>query len=58
MARLKAIRSFTDASTGKLIVAGREFDCAQSTASSLVKQGLAAPVQAAKPAAKKPRRRS
>ena len=49
MARMRALRTFTDASTGHLVMQGREFECAPAAASRLADSRMAEPVEAPKP---------
>lgn len=41
MTRCRTLRAFTDASTGKLVSEGREFECPPEAAAKLVVSGVA-----------------
>ena len=53
MARMRALRTFTDASTGRLVQEGREFECAPGAVARLAASGVA---EKAEPAKAKPAR--
>jgi len=43
MVRMKALRSFTDASTGKLVMEGQTFECDGASTKRLALSGIAEP---------------
>ena len=49
MVRMRALRAFTDASTGRLVAEGQEFECTQESAERLAACGIV-DAAAAKPA--------
>lgn len=59
MARMKALRCFTDASTGRLVAEGAEFDASEHAAAALARKGLAEPLDAPAPKpAPRPKRKA